>query len=254
MPTTTLSKSTFLKGLQCHKSLWLHKSSPNLKTPPDASSQALFNMGQEVGKLAQKLFPEGKAILFEEGDFDQKLAHTQEYIKSGVQTIYEATFRFNGVLVMVDILHKEKRGWEFYEVKATTHMKDTHIDDVAIQYYVLKGSGLNIKAAILIHINNQYVRHGDLELDLLFSKVNLTTQAIEKQDWVAQGLKSMKSILKKDQPDIDIGPHCTDPYNCDFIDHCWSHIPENSVFDLTRLHADKKFELYYQGIMELKTF
>ncbi len=41
----------------------------------------------------------------------------------------------------------------------------------------------------------------------------------------------MKEMLGGDEPDIDIGEHCSDPYNCEFIGHCWKHIPENSVFD-----------------------
>lgn len=57
-------------------------------------------------------------------------------------------------------------------------------------------------------------------------------------------------MKQKKEPVRDIGPHCSDPYECEFMDHYWNHIPDVSVFNLTRLRADKKFELYYEGILE----
>jgi len=51
-------------------------------------------------------------------------------------------------------------------------------------------------------------------------------------------------------PDIDIGRHCSDPYDCDFHGHCWQHIPESSVFNLKGRGVDK-FALYRQGIVNL---
>jgi len=122
---------------------------------PDASQQAVFNQGTEVGCLAQKLFPDGEPIQFEGTSFDEKIKRTQNLIEAGIQTIYEATFKHEGVLVMVDILHQGKHGWELYEVKASTSVKQIHEQDVAIQYFVVSGSGLDLDSVFLIHINSR---------------------------------------------------------------------------------------------------
>ncbi len=53
----TLSKSQYIRGLQCHKSLWLYKNRPDLRTEPDQAQESLFNTGYEVGELAKQLFP-----------------------------------------------------------------------------------------------------------------------------------------------------------------------------------------------------
>jgi len=45
----TLSKSQYIRGLQCHKSLWLYKNKPELMNTPDASQESLFNKGYQVG-------------------------------------------------------------------------------------------------------------------------------------------------------------------------------------------------------------
>ena len=55
----TLSKSTFIRGKQCQKSLYLNWHQPELKAVVSPMQQAIFNQGHEVGKLARQLFPGG---------------------------------------------------------------------------------------------------------------------------------------------------------------------------------------------------
>jgi|FLOH01.1.fsa_nt_gi hypothetical protein len=252
MKSINLSKSQFIRGLQCHKSLWLYKNQPELRTQADQSKQALYDSGTDVGVLAQGLFPGGEVIQFEGSTFDEKINKTKELINSGVDTIYEATFKFYNILVMVDILHKGSDGWQIYEVKASTGVKEVHENDVSLQYYVLTGSGLEVSSASLVHINNQYVRHGNLEINKLFTIADITETAMEKQGFIQEELEAIRSSIKGDCPKLDIGPHCSDPYGCDFTDHCWSHIPNYSIFNLSRLYTNKKFELYYKGILSFE--
>ncbi len=54
-----LSKSTFIRGLQCEKSLYLYKHHYRLKDPTPSSLQAVFDQGTNIGILAQQLFPDG---------------------------------------------------------------------------------------------------------------------------------------------------------------------------------------------------
>jgi hypothetical protein len=63
--STFLSKSLFLRGLQCHKSLYLHKYHPDLRDEMTEAQEALFQSGIEVGIYAQELFPNGVEIPFE---------------------------------------------------------------------------------------------------------------------------------------------------------------------------------------------
>ena len=63
-PNTYLSKSQFIRGLQCHKSLYLHKYYPELKDVISEQQQKLFQTGIDVGKVAQQLFPGGVLISF----------------------------------------------------------------------------------------------------------------------------------------------------------------------------------------------
>ena len=60
MSKPILSKSTFLRGLQCEKSLWLYKNRYALKDEISPMQQAIFSQGTNVGLLAQELFPGGE--------------------------------------------------------------------------------------------------------------------------------------------------------------------------------------------------
>ena len=123
----TLSKSQYIRGLQCHKSLWLYKNKPELRDTPDKEQESLFNTGHSVGELAKELFPNGVEIEFDANNFNGMIAKTKKLIENGTEVIYEATFNENGIFAMADILVKNGDMWDMYEVKGIYKCKDYHI-------------------------------------------------------------------------------------------------------------------------------
>ncbi|HPC43394.1 MAG TPA: DUF2779 domain-containing protein [Spirochaetota bacterium] len=249
----TLSKSTFLKGLQCHKALWLNRYQPNLRDDVTADQQAVFDRGHDVGKLARDLFPDGADSSPVNKDYTGAIIRTAELIENGEKVIYEAAFLHNGVLCLGDILVKGWGGWKLYEVKSSTGLKDVYLPDAAVQYYIMTGCGIKLTDVSIVYLNNQYVRQGDLDLNQLFIVESVLAQVESMQDEITEQVDGFKKILSlKQVPDIDIGPHCSDPYDCDFTGHCWEHVPSPSVFDINRLTTEKKFELYRSGVVKLE--
>src|SRR4051794_23004487 len=94
-----LSKSLFIRGRQCHKSLWLHKNNSDLKDEVSDSQEALFQSGTDVGILAQELFRGGVEVTYEGMTHAEQVAKTLAEISSGTSTIYEATFLQDGIFV-----------------------------------------------------------------------------------------------------------------------------------------------------------
>ena len=246
-----LSKSLYTRAIQCQKSLWLKKHNKDVLTPPNAAAQAIFENGNEVGDLACKLFPNGVEIPYLNTTFQDKINLTQEYINQGTQNIYEATFEFDGILIMIDILNIKDNSVIINEVKSSTEVKDVYLHDASIQYYVLNGLGYDVKKVNIIHINNEYVRDEELDINQLFCIVDVTYEVKELQANIKNNLEIFrKTLAKEDEPNIDIGTHCNEPYECDAKNYCWSHIPNYSIFDISRLKSQKKFELYKNGILE----
>ena len=52
-----ISKSLYIRALQCPKSLWLYKNRPELREVEE--KETLFNRGYEVGDLAKNYLTEG---------------------------------------------------------------------------------------------------------------------------------------------------------------------------------------------------
>lgn len=251
MAKTRLSKSTFIRGLQCEKSLYLYKHHYQLKDPTPTSLQAIFDQGTHIGKLAQGLFPNGEDAS-PENHFRimESVRKTMEFIARGDSVIYEATFFYNDIVAALDILVKDASGWKAYEVKSSTKVSDTYVKDAAIQYYTITNSGIALQDISIVYINNQYVRNGELEIDKLFSIESVFDRVQDFLPLIPAEIKRLQGVIGQNEaPIIDIGPHCSDPYDCDFKGTCWAHIPDYSVFDISRLKSTKKFELYRQGII-----
>ena len=246
-----LSKTLYTRGLQCRKSLYLCKHRPELRAEATPEQEALFATGHEVGVFAHMLYPGGVVVPFEGLGTEEQLARTLEEIDRGTKAIYEASFRFDGIFVKADIIVRNRGYWDLYEVKSSTSVKEHHWDDAAIQYYVLSGCGLPLHKAYLVHLNNSYVRQGDVVPEELFAIRDITDVVREKQAAIPEELAGMRSMLRGEMPEIDIGPHCTDPYECDFMGFCWKHIPKDSVFSLRGRGIDK-WEMCRRGIVKLE--
>jgi hypothetical protein len=248
-----LSKSTFIRGLQCEKSLYLYKYYYKLKDPTSPSIQAVFDQGTNIGILAQELFPNG-ADASPENHFKmvQSVGKTLDFISQGETIIYEATFQYNNVFAALDILVKDEEGWKAYEVKSSTKVSETYIKDAAIQYYTITNSGIELKDISIVYIKNQYLKNGEIDINELFTIESLLDQVLDFLPRIPNEVQRLKNVIESPEiPQVNIGPHCSDPYDCDFKGTCWKHIPEYSVFDISRLNSDKKFDLYNQGIVTL---
>lgn len=216
--------------------------------------KAIFKRGTNVGELAQKLFPGGEVAAYgDPPDYEKALKKTKELMSNGVKVIYEAAFMYNEVLSIADIVVREKDNWKIYEVKSSTSISETYLNDAALQYYVISTLGIEVNDFSIIYINNQYVRKGDLDLEELFKTESVLELVLPMQESVKENVKRFKKILLKKQiPDIDIGEHCYNPYICGFYNYCRKHIPEDSIFDFSGMHLAKKYELYRDGIIRFE--
>jgi len=247
-----ISKSRFVSGIQFEKKLYFDLYRHDLKPIISENQQLLFDRGSDVGILAQQVFPNGLDASPESFyDFSPSILNTRQWIQKGVQTIYEASFFHDEVLAALDILHHVNDERWAIEVKSSTSIKDYHITDASLQYWVMCKSGFPPDRFFIMHIDNSYIRNGGIEPKKLFKLNDLTEEVKNKFDWVEQKLAHLKQIRKDNEPEKHIGKHCWSPFECDYIHHCWKHLPENnSVFELTNARG-KSWKLYNDNIYNL---
>lgn len=251
-----LSKSSYIRGKQCLKSLWLEAKRPETLTELNTSRTHTLNTGRSVGELARQLFPCGFLLPYEGTNLSEKVALTRAKLAEGIATIYEATFEFCGVIVMVDILHKGQNGWELYEVKSSTSLDNVHLDDISLQYFVVSGSGLRVSRSAIIQLNKHYILGSTARLDLneLFAIKVVDREVAEQQDVVREMVEAMHESLQQSyEPDVEIGRHCFKPYGCAAFDYCWRqqrNIPDFSIFDVFNV-GRKSLALYERGVIDI---
>ena len=246
----TISKSKYLAGLQCPKLLWYHYNVRDAFPPIGAAKQAIFDIGHQVGDMAKGLYPEGLEVQWNR-DLSRTTAETQRLLLKR-KPIFEASFEVDGCYCRADIM-VPKGGdlWDLYEVKSATKVKDINIADIAFQTHVIERSGINLDRLYLVHIDNSYVRQGDIDPEGLFHAEDVTSQARALQIEVEPRVASMKGIISGARPNTLIGEHCSDPFDCDLWHLCSEFLPKYDVTQLYRARKSKVFELIAKGITEL---
>ena len=139
-----LSKSKMLSGFQCPKRLYLEIHQPNL-ADDSKSTERIFTAGNLVGEIARQAHPEGK-LIGHVTDLKAALAETAEELGGkGSTTLFEPAFHHGGALVRADVFSRKGAKHHLVEVKSTASVKNYHLNDAAIQSWVIAGRGVSTR-------------------------------------------------------------------------------------------------------------
>ena len=225
-----LSKTNYIKGLSCQRYLWLN-------------SREIFTYDKSgiVYETARKLFPNGTLVDFEQNNFDKMVKKTKELIDSDCDTIYEATFLKDNLFGISNIIVRNGEGWDIYEIKSTTKLRDEYIEDLSFLYHLLN-QFIKIKRLSVIYINSKYRRFNKIVPNKLFNITDVTTRVLDNREKSIKKIEELKNLLNQDEPNVEIGSYCNS-FECKFREYCWRDIPKNSIFDLGNFR--NKFDFYY---------
>tara|TARA_Y100000310_G_C20685629_1_gene818752 strand:+ start:1557 stop:3068 length:1512 start_codon:yes stop_codon:yes gene_type:complete len=243
-----LTKSKYLIGLQCPRYFWTAIHQKESIPEPDACAQFRFDEGTKIGELATKFYQEG--IDLSSLSFIENLEKSEEMLKEK-KPLFEAGFKFGDCYSRCDVLVPIGDEWDIVEVKSSTSVKEINYHDVAFQKYCYEGRGLKIRKCFLMHLNREYVRNGEIEINKLFVKTDITSEVETLMGDVSKKVNYLLESIKEDKmPEVVIGPQCKTPYECP-LKECWDFLPENNVFDLY-YGGKKSFRLFEEGIHAMK--
>lgn len=213
-----LTKSDFIAGAQCHRLLWWRRHEPDaVELQPDRVLQDLFDQGNLVGGLARERFP-GGVLIPHQRSRAERARQTTEVIAAGATVIFEASFLFEGTFVACDVVIREPEGWRLIEVKSSTRRKDEHIVDLAVQAWVLGQCGLDVARVDVMHLNGDF-RHPDT--NDLFATTTVTDEVFAWLPRVPDEVRRQLVVLEGALPEVPIGLHCSEPWDCAFAPRCW---------------------------------
>lgn len=246
-----LSKSTYIKGLQCEKALYMQKKHPYLRDKLSIEQRAKFQRGTDVGVLAHDYFPGGIDMSpASPSQFPKRVQETMANLSNPeVNVMYEAVFQYNDTLIMLDMLVRDGDHWLAVEVKSSLRLSDTYYNDAALQYYVLHGCQVPLSDFKLMYLNDGYVKEGPIDVKRLFKLESVMDYVVEREAFVAQNVERLKAVVALPHaPLVDIGTQCHTPYPCDFQGHCWKHVPKNSFLFTTAMDDETLFNNYFNGM------
>jgi hypothetical protein len=231
MKTFRLSKSRILAGLQCPKRLYLQTHHPKL-AEESAGMQARFAQGHRLGEVARDLHESGVLIGHDDA-LGRALAETRDVLADrSVHTVFEATFEHGGVLVRADVLERKGGAYRMVEVKSSTSVKPYHLQDCAVQSWVVEGAGYPLKGVELAHVDSSFVYDGDGQYEGLLGYEDVTEAIRPLKEQVPGWIRSFQDMLAGPMPSIEAGEQCTDPYECPFLGHC---APPRTEYPVTLL-------------------
>ena len=241
-----LSKSKYTRGFQCHKMLWLDINKPEVAKVID--NEAVFETGHEVGELAKNLFGKYTDIEFNK-DLNQMIKDTDAAIKRGDKIITEASFVYENNFCSVDILVNNNNELEVYEVKSSTDLHDIYKEDISYQVYILLSLGYKVKKASIVYLNKNYVFHDKLDIKKLFVIDDITKYVLNNQESIKENIEEIIKDCSKDEPDINIGYQCNNPYECPYFDYCTKDLIRPNIFDIRILPFKSKIKNYNNSII-----
>ncbi|MFY9457392.1 MAG: DUF2779 domain-containing protein [Candidatus Spechtbacterales bacterium] len=200
-----ISKSEYIMFLKHPAWLWLKKHDKGKLPPPDANLQAMFDEGHGFEEYAEQLFPNATRLGFnsyqEYMDLPRK---TFQVLEQGAKTIFQGRFEANGTTCIVDVLDRANDGeFDLVEIKSSTQVKPEHELDLSFQVTVIEAAGIKVRNVFVIHVNNQYVRAGDIDINKLCEIADVTESVREKMEATKAGIKRAISVAESsERPDI----------------------------------------------------
>ncbi len=192
-----LSKSEYIMFLKHPAWLWLKKHDKSKLPVPDANLQATLDAGNEFEGYAQKMFPDGVQLGF--NDYDEYLSlpqRTKEVLDSGAKTIFQGRFEADSITCICDVVDRaEKNTLDLYEIKSSTKVKPEHYPDLAFQVVVLESAGFKINKVAVIHVNNEYVRDGEVDFTKLSAVTDITNEVREIIDETKNNIQLALKVI-----------------------------------------------------------
>ena len=216
-----LSKSKYIRGLQCDRALWLDVYNPRIARY-SVEQMRRFDRGREYEYAFKDTFPEGIDISAElKRNVDAYPSLTAQFLDREEEVdLFEAGFLFDDVLVLADVVHRNADGsLDIYEVKSGNVLSDTYKRDAALQHYVISHCREINKFSLVFNDGNGS-----------FLKENLTEELESQHDEIARNIAAMKEILRHGEPATPTGQHCLEPYACPYQHYCAQGVRQMSLF------------------------
>jgi len=247
-----LTKSEFVRGLDCVRRPWLDLHRPGLKEPLSLAAKDRMETGRVIGELARTRYRNGLLVWQPGMEAEAAASKTRAALEAGANCIFEATFIAAGRLARVDVLHRDGSGaWTVDEAKSVSLKDPKKLEqgkmlDLAFQFHTARDAGLDVRRARLILVDNTYVWDGsDFDPNEMLGVVDLTDPCEKSGEMIREQASKLAQVMESDrEPEVELNTHCK---VCDYFDHCHANSPKHDLIFLPHITPKAVIELRNKG-------
>lgn len=229
-----LTKSDFLLFLESPLHLWCKSNGVEPK-PRTLYDQQVADQGYQVEQLAQEFLASKVAREYPPGS-------TIEFEHTLTDGNYEAR--------LDALVHDAANNtYDIYEIKSSTEVKSKHKYDVTFQSLITQTT-LPINAVYIVHVNKEYRRSGNVNLQQFFVVEDMQAEIEAKQDEVYEKRLDAWDVMRLPMAPQEL--QCFNRKECLYPAQCFGELPEFPIYDLSGIGKVKYRELLERGITELK--
>jgi hypothetical protein len=200
-----ISKSEYMMFLKHPAWLWLKKHDKTKLPPVDDNAQAIFDAGNLFESYAEQLFPDGVKIGF--NDYNEYLSlpeRTSRALSDGAKTIFQGRFEYDQLTFICDVIQiVDTNVVDLIEIKSSTKAKTDHEFDLAFQMVVLENCGYEVRNISVVHVNNQFVRNGEVKASDITATTDVSEAVKAKRDLTKQYIEQALKVANSPTiPDI----------------------------------------------------
>jgi len=201
-----LTKSDYMLYLRHPAWLWLKKHQKHVLPVTDEGTQDLFDAGHEFETYAEKLFPNAVRLGFNNFEEYQKLPEKTLFAigEETVGAILQGRLETTNLTCIFDVLERvSDNTFDLIEIKSSTQAKPEHEYDLAFQTVVLEESGINIRNISIIHVNNNYIRKGEIDPIQITTRVDVTNAVKSMLEETREQISNaFQTLTQKEVPNL----------------------------------------------------
>ena len=228
-----LTKTDYLRYLEAPMHLWAEAHGWLEDAAPSEYALHLMQQGRSVQQLAQEFLSRriGEEYPEAEISFETVLTDGEYYAR------LDAAVHF-----------PEADTYDIYEIKSSGSVRKEHLLDAAFQR-IVAAADLNVRHTFIVHVDTQYRREGEVDLDAFFVIENVDLQIGEVCEELKVSREMALRVANADTPDgIET---CLKPNDCPCPRLCHPNLPEHPIYDLPRI-GQKARELKAAGILAIE--
>lgn len=239
--------SDIKKMERCDKLFWLSK-----KIPQPFSPYVYFN--EDIYELTKQKF--SLTDIFEGKTGDENAAFFTA--ENSYEAFMKVRFSYNGLRIRIPFMLKTGDAYTVYFLYAACYPKESEAQVIADHLWVLDKLGIKVSKVYIIHLDSEYVRGNNLDVDALLkvsetfyndkNKVGHTIEELVASKYrdLSDVLAKMDAILALENIDKERSNICTRKTKCPYFDTCFPTTnADTSIMNL--VSCATKFKLLDEG-------